>query len=406
MSDLEKHIKHYHSLTHEKDYDSACAYFIEHLDKPTLHGIYDDCYVRAPLLEMLFPDGVEKPSALKTLSNNIFVYMALPITYGICGGYPGKAVHLYRRHMAICEAANDYESMAEGMGNHSKALRQTGRFREAETIALKGLDVQRRTGKRAKEAINLYWVGMGLAHRGIKNNTPFIAMDRSIRIFTTLLADQSTAVTNAFKGQSSIWYGDWETAERCIMQAWDASKKRENTDFSDQQTVYKVLAASSRQMGEVELNRGNEASAINWLNICEPYTEGLDFCEEILPHLRVWADLELRRGNYDAARDYVKRSLVRAETGPYLLYNVDSYQILAMIEQACGNASAAIDAATQAYNLAWCDGPPYAYQRGLDDAAKLLTDLGAAAPEMPAFDKSRFEPIPDIEINTKDEYLA
>ena len=58
----------------------------------------------------------------------------------------------------------------------------------------------------------------------------------------------------------------------------------------------------------------------------------------------------------------------------------------------------------QAYQAAWCDGPPYAYHWGLQKAKAHLAALGAPEPDMPPFDESKFEPMPEVEINPKDEY--
>jgi len=405
MSDFHHHVEQYKSLIAAQQYDDACEYFIANLEKPTVLGIKEPCLIRASLLEMLFPNGVEKPTALKKPENDIFVLMALPITYGLTGGYPGKAIPLYQRHMKVCIEQGAEESLAEAMGNHSKALRQTGRFRDAEVVAFNGLNLQRKVGKRMKEAVNLYWVGTGLAHRGVNDNRPFEAMDRSIRIFQSLLADASEAVTTTFKGQSAIWYGNYEDAEKFHNRAWELSKGREGTDFPDQQTVTKVLAASSRMLGEIELHKGNFEKAIEWLDITEIHTAHMDFGEEVLPHLRVWAELDRQRGNFDAAREHLAKSWERAERGPYRLYNVDSYNILAEIEDSCGNKAEAIKAAQTAYELAWCDGPPYAYQRGLDDARKKLEQLGGKVPDLTPYDESKFEPVPNVEINPQDEFF-
>ncbi len=67
-------------------------------------------------------------------------------------------------------------------------------------------------------------------------------------------------------------------------------------------------------------------------------------------------------------------------------------------------ATAAVEAATKAYRLAWCDGPPFAYHWGLEKARRHLRELGASEPEMPAFDESKFEPMPEVEIDPADEF--
>ena len=67
-------------------------------------------------------------------------------------------------------------------------------------------------------------------------------------------------------------------------------------------------------------------------------------------------------------------------------------------------SAAAVDAATKAYQLAWCDGPPFAYHWGLEKAKRHLKELGAPEPEMPPFDESKFEPMPEVEIDPHDEF--
>ena len=69
-----------------------------------------------------------------------------------------------------------------------------------------------------------------------------------------------------------------------------------------------------------------------------------------------------------------------------------------------GERAAAVEAATKAYRLAWCDGEPYAYHWGLVAARKHLAELGAPEPSMPPFDESKFEPMPEVEINPDDEF--
>ena len=77
---------------------------------------------------------------------------------------------------------------------------------------------------------------------------------------------------------------------------------------------------------------------------------------------------------------------------------------LAQIQRDEGNTAAAIEAATKAYRLAWCDGPPFAYHWGLEKAKQHLKELGAPEPEMPPFDESKFEPMPEVEIDPDDEF--
>ena len=80
--------------------------------------------------------------------------------------------------------------------------------------------------------------------------------------------------------------------------------------------------------------------------------------------------------------------------------------MLDQIERDASHKTKAIDAATLAYRLAWCDGPPFAYHWGLEAAKKHLQELGAGFPDMPAFDESKYPPMPEVEINPHDEYYV
>jgi hypothetical protein len=92
-----------------------------------------------------------------------------------------------------------------------------------------------------------------------------------------------------------------------------------------------------------------------------------------------------------------------AERGPYPLLHADARNVLAEIEIAEKNRDAAIAAATAASRLAWCDGPPFAYDYGLRTARAHLRTLGAPEPEMLPYDASKHEPIEDIDIEPDGE---
>jgi hypothetical protein len=123
-----------------------------------------------------------------------------------------------------------------------------------------------------------------------------------------------------------------------------------------------------------------------------------------LPALIAIAALERQQGHFAGARARLDEVWDVAARGPYPLHQADAYNVLADIERAAGNTQAAMEAATKAYLAAWCDGPPYAYHWGLEKAKAHLTALNSPEPEIPAFDESTFEPLPEVEINPQDEH--
>jgi ATP/maltotriose-dependent transcriptional regulator MalT len=132
----------------------------------------------------------------------------------------------------------------------------------------------------------------------------------------------------------------------------------------------------------------------------------VNLVEEELPALVALAELRRAQGDLKAAREMLDDVWEAAERGPYPLFHADACCVLAEVERDEGNVEKAVEAAVRAYRLAWCDGPPFAYHWGLESARALLKELGAGEPSMPAFDASRFEPMPEVEIDPADEFGA
>jgi hypothetical protein len=130
----------------------------------------------------------------------------------------------------------------------------------------------------------------------------------------------------------------------------------------------------------------------------------VNLVEEELSALVALAELRRRQGNLKAAREFLGRVWGAAERGPYPLIHSDAYNVLAQIERDEGNREKAVEAATKAYRLAWCDGPPFAYHWGLEKARGHLRELGAEEPLMPPFDETKFEPMPEVEIDPLGEF--
>ena len=119
---------------------------------------------------------------------------------------------------------------------------------------------------------------------------------------------------------------------------------------------------------------------------------------------RLAGQLNRQQKTPDKARDRLEEIWELAERGPYPSFHADALNVLAQVEQEAGNTQAAIQAATEAYRKAWCDGPPFAYHSGLQKSRKLLVGLGTPEPDLPAFDPSKFEIMPEDEINPDDEF--
>lgn len=184
--------------------------------------------------------------------------------------------------------------------------------------------------------------------------------------------------------------------------------------------------ATAAEIARVMWEQTYEAAAMHtsppmapdvWVNEAQLHAEialalgDLDLADQQLTRIHKWIDHYLyvyraekialftgfgvlagQRGQIEAARDYLARADALIYADEYPILRADLLYAVAKLEQATNQADGAIQAATQSYRAAWCDGISadgevcYAYRRGLDRAAALLTDLGAPSPTLPPFD--------------------
>lgn len=379
--------------------DEAVRYFREHLDKPTLFGL-ETSLKRAELLRRIDVDKLTNDK------DKCFVLYNLALSLNLTGGYPNRAIPLYERHDELAEKIGDFQSLAQSLGHHAKALRQVGRFYESEQIARKGLKIIRERQDFLREAVNLYWLGMGLAHRG-EAELSEIALQRSLRIFRKKFAEQSEGVVHAFLAQRALWLGHYEEALNHANKAVEIGEKlKDDENHADLHGAMKILIAALRMKGEALIYQKNFSQGEELLNTALVFAREIEFVEEELPARRVLALKSLQKNDLDSAKDFLRQTWHLAERGEFLLYNADSYNILAQIEIAAGNREKAVEAASKAFHLSICDGIPYAYQRGLEDSHTIFNQINANIPAIPEFRKTVSEKLVENDINPPDEFFS
>ena len=223
-----------------------------------------------------------------------------------------------------------------------------------------------------------------------------MALERALRLDTAAGQAQEQGFDVACLAQRALWSGDADGARTLANRAWELAHNRRNErDF--------IRAA--RLQGAAALALEELTTADERLHHALTRARAVNLVEEELPALADLAELRRRQGDLKAARELLEDVWESAERGPYPLLHADALNVLAQIERDAGNHAAAVDAATKAYRLAWCDGPPYAYHWGLEAAKKHLRDMGAAAPtDLAPFDESKYEPMPEVEINPTDKF--
>ena len=380
LEELTAAIELYNTLIGLGRYDEAYTLFTERLSDATLYRL--SAYrQRAELLELLFPDGLDQLPRLSRSVAQGYVLNTLALSIG---DQPGRAVALHRRHNDIREKEGEQKSTNAGLNNLSNVLRFSGALRESEAAVCRALLIARQLSNQQQESISLFLLGSALAARGKKLESAK-ALDRSLT-----LALQGTAYeAYDFQAMRAVWFGEYADAQ--------ALANRAMTHAQEQRFELGIIRAA-RLQGEAALGLGDVSIAEERLHHTLSRARTVNLVEEELPALIGLAELRRRQGDLKAARELLDDVWEPAERGPFRLFHADAYNVLAQIERDAGEREAAIKAAMAAYRLAWCDGPPFAYQRGLQAAKAHLAVLGAPEPAMLPFDESRYEPMPQVEI--------
>jgi tetratricopeptide (TPR) repeat protein len=390
IEDLTSTIELYQSLIGLERYNDAFALFRDHLESATLYRL-SASRQRAELLECLFPDGTDKPPRLQATEQG-FALNSLALAYQY-RGEPGRAVPLFRR--AVEGWADETQNVAIAFTNLSAALRSSGELRHADSASRRAIRESRKSQYRYPEWMGEYLRGLSLAVCGFRTESA-ITLNRSLKMGKTNPQDRRPEGENyADMAERLLWFRNPKSALSFAQQAWKLAKvPRFEADF--------IRAA--RLHGSAALCLDDLEIASERLQYALSRARAVNLAEEELPTLSALAELHRRKQEFSTSRELLEQIWDLAERGPYPLFHADALNVLAQIERDEGNREAAIVAATKAYLLAWCDGPPYAYHYGLTNARDHLEELRAPEPQLPPFDESQFEPMPDVELNPKDEF--
>jgi tetratricopeptide (TPR) repeat protein len=394
LEDLTPAIELYNTLIGLGRYDDAFKLYSERLNE-AMHFRLSASRPRVELLELLFPGGLERLPCLDGPYAQAYILAALSQGYQF-SGQPGRAASLVRRANTILSEIKDDGNLSRGLCNLSNTLRLLGALYESESAAWHALIITREQSDHFQESATLYLLGLSQAARGLLNESES-ALLRALRINAAWSYVQAEGLDNAYLAQRALWLRDFEGALLLSNRAWE---------LAHVQSLEGDFIRAARVQGEAALGLNDLATADERLHHALTRARMVNMGDEELPALVALAELRRRQGDAKAARELLGDVWEAAERGPYPLIHADACNVLAEVERGEGNREAAVEAASKAYRLAWCDGPPFAYHWGLEKARGLLRELGAGEPEMPAFDESRFEPMPEVEIDPADEFGA
>ncbi|MEO1314998.1 MAG: DUF4062 domain-containing protein [Pseudomonadota bacterium] len=392
LAELAPAIERYHALVGLGRYDDAHALFRDRINEAMLYRL-DAHRQRVEMLERLFPNGVDTAPALQAPLGRSWTLDALAGSY-LLSGQPGHAAPLLERAEQIYADDQFSEDQQVKLCNLAQALFPSGRLRDGQRALHRALLISRKLTDEFQEGVCLRELGR-LRATGGRSAEAVVALRRSDALFDRQSATQRRSLVAAYRAALALRLGDPATAA-----AW-ADRAAE---LAQDLRYPRDLIRSALLQGQAALTAGTAEAADPLLHQALSDARAKDLVEFELAALIALAELHAQREDRAVALERLDEVREPAEAGPYPMELADAANTRAAIARATGDTDAAIAAATEAYRHAWCDGPPYAYHWGLEAARAHLAALGAPQPELPPFDESRFEPLPEVEINPRDKH--
>jgi tetratricopeptide (TPR) repeat protein len=313
---------------------------------------------------------------------------------GIAYQFSGKlrdARNLYQSALDVFEG--DLEGLRIIRPSYSHVLCRLGMLAQSEQEARQALIEGRRGGdQHTDEGSPLTYLGLTLAVKGNSVQAQ-AALERALR----LAAPVDTSTINAGLSLLYLWRQAPDVARSFADQAAQGASDSEFFPKMDIVRAIHLLGAAALELDDPE-------SADEHLHHALTLAREANLVEGELATLITLAELRRRKGAPTGAREFLEDAWDLAERGPFVLLQADAYNVLAHIERDEGDHEAAVEAATKAYRLAWCDGPPFAYHWGLTAARRHLDELSAHEPEMPPFDPDKHGPMPEVQIELEDTH--
>lgn len=372
-------------------FNDAMNLFRKTIDEPTLFN-FSASQLRISLLEGLYTD-----ISLKQLSpdNLALFFNALGLAYQF-SGRPIDALTILRKHLEVRKLTDRKDAIIVSYANLSMIHTILGQFFEADVMAQKAYNLARNIRSDYHMASVMTYQGycLGFIGRRSKSRTLLV---KSNELTRKLMKRGQVRLQN-------IAAVEWRRAEiELIEKHYGAARRRivELVDYLDQLHSPRDRVAILRRLGTLDLAEDKTDEAYTNLSEALIGARAINFVEEELPALTGLAELARRRGDLEGARELLDQVWDGAERGPYPLLHADALNALAQVERDAGNPEAAIQAASEAYRKAWCDGISadgktcYAYWYGLQGAKAHLDALGAAYPVLPPFDESKYEAMVD-----------
>lgn len=384
VEDLAPVIELYHHMVGAGRYDEACDLFRDRPGKALYYrfGAYQLCI---ELLRGLFPDGEGRPPRLKLEADQAWTLNALAVSYAR-SGQSRHAVRLLRMQIGIREKAGDKGNLAIGLGNLAEDQVKLGELAAAEQSLRRQIELCREIKDEFREALGHHDLGLLLACQGAFADAA-AELDAALAIFERRHALQFQCVAWAYRALRALLIGDAGAAvgaaRRARELADEVARSRYPVECDIIRAEWLLGAALVAQAGEAkgetaETLADAEAHLTQALNRCRR----INLVEHEPDILLAWARWHHAKGDGKQAHKFAQEALTIADRCEYRLQQADIHNFLARLALDAADRKAASEHTRMGYERAWCDGPPHCYKPALEEAARLLAELGEPPPPL------------------------
>jgi len=372
LDDLLPAIELFHHTICSGSYEDAYRIYRDRLADPLYYqlGAYD---VDISLKTAFFPDGEEDPPCLENESDQAWLLNSLAIAYDKTG-QSRKAVALLEKSNAIGEKHDHKAGIAVGLGNLAATQLLLGELKQAEANLHRCITICIEIKNVLGEEVGHENLGRLFAYTG-----RYEQADKELQKALGMCEDeQGQCVVWSYIALRAILMDNPETALKALREAskfaemWSVRQNRPEPNQRDLVRILWLSGAAKRQIldltsAEVDLN------------------DALSRCRKIrLVEFEASILLELAKLHWQKAagknklliahaKDLAREALDIADRCEYRLVQADIHNFLAEMALAESDKQTARNHAQKARDYAYCDGPPHAYQKALDTAARLLS---------------------------------
>jgi tetratricopeptide (TPR) repeat protein len=298
------------------------------------------------------------------------IYASQAMAYQMIGE-PTRAVNEFRKAESLGNSeVNDFDGKIPLALHLAVSIWWCGGLVEAESIVQRGILAAKRDDNIGLEGRYTWLLGISKAARGCFGEAA-TQLRRSALLVSKAGQTDFLGVIAAFSAVRFIWM---ERASRALSLVKKACEEVNN------RPAERDSIRATRLYGQVQLSLGNLDDAQDRLERSLNEARLINLVEEEIQALTALAELFRAKKDYFRARDCLSQVWSSVEKGPFPLLNSDAQNALARLARDEGNDKEAIAAATRAYRLAWCDGPPFAYYHGLVMARRVLRDFRTPEP--------------------------